>query len=279
VKARKHSKKAATFSGFTLVELLVVIAIVGVLAGLLLPALSKAKSQARRAQCINDLRQLILVWNLYATDNGDSLAPNSRGVEGEPPAIGTWVAGGDHFFLPGFTNAQYLVDPQYAAFGGYLKSTAVFKCPEDRSLLRRGESPAAPQLRSYSMNAYVGVSTPSPELNAQYKVFPKLADFQSVAPSDIFVFQDVHPKSICVPAFIVYMPGSTVNGFYHYPSSLHNGSGVLGFADGHVEVHRWQDARTLRPKTTDSGIVAHWDWSPANADIDWLRRRTSVKLD
>jgi prepilin-type processing-associated H-X9-DG protein len=129
------------------------------------------------------------------------------------------------------------------------------------------------------MNAYVGVSTPSSDLNSQYRAFQKLPDLQSSTPANIFVFQDVHPGSICVPAFIVYMPGSSVNGFFHYPSSLHNGSGILGFADSHVEAHRWKDARTLFPKTTASGIVAHWDWSPQNADIDWLRQRTTVRAD
>jgi prepilin-type N-terminal cleavage/methylation domain-containing protein/prepilin-type processing-associated H-X9-DG protein len=265
--------------GFTLMELLIVMAIVAILASLLLPALSRARSQARRAQCINDLRQLILVWNLYASDNGDSLAPNSHGVEGQPPAIGTWVGGGDHYFLPGFTNAQYLVDPQYAAFGGYLRSASVFKCPEDQSTMSRVGLRESPQLRSYSMNAYLGVSQPALELNEHYRVYAKLADLQAANPSETFVFQDVNPQSICVPAFLVYMPGSSVNGFYHYPSALHNGSGLLGFADGHVEAHRWLDPRTVRPKTTASGIAAHWDWSPQNADIDWLRQRTTVKLD
>jgi prepilin-type processing-associated H-X9-DG protein len=216
---------------------------------------------------------------MYASDNGDVLAPNSRGVEGEAPAIGTWVAGGDHQFMPGYTNAQYLVDPQYAAFGGYLRSVSVFKCPEDRSAANRDAAHGAPHLRSYSMNAYVGVTAPSSELNREYRVFSRMSELQAASPAGVFLFQDVHPNSICVPAFIVYMPGSTVNGFYHYPSSLHNGSGILSFADGHVEVRRWKDPRTITPKTSVSGILAHWDWSPQNADIDWLRQRTSIKAD
>jgi prepilin-type N-terminal cleavage/methylation domain-containing protein len=58
---------------FTLVELLVVIAIIGILAGLLLPVLSKAKSSAGKATDLNNLKQIMVAIHLYASDNGDVL--------------------------------------------------------------------------------------------------------------------------------------------------------------------------------------------------------------
>ena len=87
----EHSSQAKPKRALTLIELLVVIAI---LAGMLLPALAKAKTKAHGIACMNNSKQLMLAWRMCAEDNDDGLVSSKEGMRtGRPWAAPRWVFG------------------------------------------------------------------------------------------------------------------------------------------------------------------------------------------
>jgi hypothetical protein len=248
---------------------LVVIAIIAILSAMLLPALASGKMRAKRVQCLNNQRQLAATWVLYTADNNDWLVSNGM-CDPESIANKLWVQGA-FIHTQANTNVDYMFNPQYALFANYLKTPGVYLCPTDRDTVKVNNV-IYPKLRSYALNAYLGwKGSWDNRLSTSYAVFQKFSFLAAKMPQGTFTFMDVQPDSICWPYMGVDMQNDT---FFNFPGTSHTRGTEVSYADGHVEYHRWRDGRTINP--VSANFHMHNDSSGGNADIGWIRARTSM---
>lgn len=282
-----------TRRAFTLIELLVVIAIIGILGALLLPVLSSSKKKAQGVQCLNNLMQLSLGWQLYTDENSQRYPPNAAMGHNHPP-VGedadnpSWVAGcldptGSNIAgIDDNTNMEKLVGPAYVPFvsiGRYVKEARVYHCPGDSST-----DPINGQLRvrSVSMNGWINPgktnNSDSTCWTQPFKKFTNPADFGHASVADVFVFLDERAESINDGWLWVSPGGYNADGTVNMdqmeiadlPAIYHNRCSAFSFADGHCELHPWMDGETysLQP--------AHIQSVPENGDAAWLMTHATV---
>ncbi len=288
--------------GFTLIELLVVIAIIAILAGMLLPSLTRAKQKGQGIACMNNHRQLTLAWRLYADDSRDVLvyASGDSALDASHPTIGpnpynqyAWSLSNMDFDPNNRYNWDPTLDLMRRPLWPYAKTTTIYKCPADHSSITvNGVS--KPRIRTMSMNLYVGGfvaddgsanGTGSWPFAANYMIYNKLSQFGTAqnAPADkIFVFLDMREDKVNWGNFMIDMTGysPTQPGLYSFTSDLpgmnHDLACGFSFADGHAEMRRWRDPRTTPPLVPGGdplGVLSYP--SPNNVDVAWLQDHSS----
>ena len=227
-----------THRAFTLIELLVVIAIIAVLMGILMPALSRAREQGKRAVCLQNNKTLVMAWMLYCDEFSGNM-PGAQALDlgtAAPKDKAPWVrkpVGTTPVDSP--VEDQILAIEQGALFP-FVKNIKVYRCPVAKPH----------EMRSYSTShAMNGASFDGgPVVTNRYKI---------KRPAERIVYVDDFGEDWDAAWAVPWSQAAWWN-----PIPARHGSGtVFGMADGRSEWWAWRDGRTI-------DLMVKWDWGSDN---------------
>ena len=210
-------------SAFTLIELLVVLAIIGILAGLLIPAVTHAGATAKRTSCISNLRQVTLAIRLYADDYSDSL-PELSDTHPYPNGVGAYY--------------KQLVKAHLGLRGLASPDETVFTCPSDRNIRKQVTHAFA----SYTFNGYEADSSPIQRITGK-----KLSGIRKPE------------KAVLVAEWPGFFGGSWHPKREHaFIDAMNN----VGFVDGHVNLTKiyWDGIERSQPRNYEPPSGYEYDW-------------------
>ncbi len=249
---------------------------------------------------MNNTRQLVLSWAMYAHDNNDRVPLSYQGevntlngtlFNSSPNLTPGWCMGWlDWSIQSDNTNSLLFLSDKYSVLARYFgRSRNIFKCPADVFLsgVQRARGwPGPGRIRSVSSNIAMGGGNKLDGAEAYFDNFnyvfiSKISDFHYPGPSDCFVFLDEHPNSINDSGFFSYR--RDIGSFIDFPGTYHNGACGFSFADGHAEIHKWHGGLLTRAPystvRTDGSILNNSAVVFPFSDVDctWLYQHSPRK--
>lgn len=261
--------------GFTLIELLVVIAIIAILASVLLPALAKAKLKATGSVCLNNQKQLIFGYSMYATDNNDTMMGNvPPNGPMNLPAGGYWLGP-----QPGVSAGMSVAVAMDRAKAGmsnspltkYVSAIDSHQCPGDQRT--RSRKPGA----GWAFGSYSKTEGMNGGLPGSY--WPGTLPYKKITdaprPTDAAVFvEEADSRGYNLGTWVLNSaaPVGWVDPF----AIFHGNWSTFCFMDGHVEGHAWKDTATIKAARDSARGIDSFYWSGGNAsnpDFRWMHSR------